>query len=235
MRNQMVFQIRGKVALFSDPVTRIGGEKCTYSVPTYQALKGICESIYWKPTFIWVIDRLRVMNRIRTQSQGIRVQRYFENKNDLSVYTYLSDVCYQVEAHFEWNLFREELSQDRDEKKHDAIAKRMVEKGGRRDVFLGTRECQAYVEPCVFGCGPGHYDSIDLINFGIMVHGISYPDESGKERLVTRLWDVKMRSGVIDFIRPEECSMAVETTEAGIKQFLPDSNFTGAAEFKEGI
>lgn len=31
---------------------------------------------------------------------------------------------------------------------------------GRRDVFLGTRECQAFVEPCEFGKGDGAYDTI---------------------------------------------------------------------------
>lgn len=47
-------------ALFTDPLTKVGGEKFSYPVPTYQALKGITESIYWKPTLIWVIDRCRV-------------------------------------------------------------------------------------------------------------------------------------------------------------------------------
>ena len=27
------------MALFTDPITRMGGEKASYSVPTYQALK----------------------------------------------------------------------------------------------------------------------------------------------------------------------------------------------------
>ncbi len=31
----------------------------------------------------------------------------------------------------------------------------MIARGGRRGIFPGTRECQAYVEPCHFGSGPG--------------------------------------------------------------------------------
>ncbi len=31
----------------------------------------------------------------------------------------------------------------------------MIEKGGRQDIFLGTRECQGYVKPCKFGEGIG--------------------------------------------------------------------------------
>lgn len=57
VRNTVEFCVSGRYALFSDPITRVGGEKLTYQVPTYQALKGILESVYWKPTLIWVIGR----------------------------------------------------------------------------------------------------------------------------------------------------------------------------------
>ena len=147
-KNSIEFKVYGRYALFTDPLTKTGGEKYTYQIPTYQALKGICESIYWKPTFQWVIDDVRIMNPIRTQSQGIRPIHYQDSKNDLSIYTYLKDVEYQVRAHFVWNENRKDLVGDRNENKHWLIAKRMVERGGRRDIFLGTRECQAYVEPC---------------------------------------------------------------------------------------
>ena len=39
--NQIEFQVTGDYAMFSDPVTRMGGEKCSYQVPTYEAIKGI--------------------------------------------------------------------------------------------------------------------------------------------------------------------------------------------------
>ena len=44
------FLAYGPYALFSDPLTRVGGEKCSYQIPTYEALKGIIESIYWNLT-----------------------------------------------------------------------------------------------------------------------------------------------------------------------------------------
>ena len=108
--NKISFRLTGRTALFSDPITKAGGEKFSYSVPTYQALKGICESIYWKPTFIWYIDRVRIINPIRTESRGIRVPKYQNNSNDLSIYTYLIDAEYQVEAHFECNMQIEYMS-----------------------------------------------------------------------------------------------------------------------------
>ena len=47
------YRVKGEYALFTDPVTKGGGEKFTYQIPTYQALKGITEAIYWKPTLIY--------------------------------------------------------------------------------------------------------------------------------------------------------------------------------------
>ena len=143
--NIVEFEVTGDYALFSDPVMRIGGEKCSYHIPTYEALKGVLASIYWRPTIIWYIDAVRVMNPIRTEVKGIRPIKY-SGGNDLSYYTYLKDCRYQVRAHFEWNENRPELAADRNENKHHNIARRMIAKGGRRDIFLGTRECQAYVE-----------------------------------------------------------------------------------------
>ena len=49
MLNQIEFKVYGKYALFSDPLTRIGGEKCSYQIPTYEALKGIVKAVYWNP------------------------------------------------------------------------------------------------------------------------------------------------------------------------------------------
>ncbi|MBR1691779.1 MAG: type I-C CRISPR-associated protein Cas5, partial [Lachnospiraceae bacterium] len=70
--NQIEYKLYGKYALFTDPITKTGGEKCSYMIPTYQALKGITESIYWKPTLVWVIDSVRIMKKIQTESKGVR-------------------------------------------------------------------------------------------------------------------------------------------------------------------
>ena len=52
-RNTIEFEVTGPYALFSNPVMRVGGEKTSYHIPTYEALRGIVESIYWKPTIMW--------------------------------------------------------------------------------------------------------------------------------------------------------------------------------------
>ena len=219
-RNSVEFEAYGRYALFSDPVTRVGGEKFSYQIPTYQALKGVLESVYWKPTFIWVIDAVRVMNKIQTEGKGIRPIK-ISGGNDLAYYTYLKDVKYQVLAHFEWNENRRNLQNDRNENKHHNMAKRSIEKGGRRDIFLGTRECQAYVVPCGFGGGDGFYDDYGEINFGFMLHGIDYPDETCEGKFGVRFWDYKMEDGYIIFPPPDSDEIKNRTIrdEQKIKEF----------------
>lgn len=229
-KNQVEFLVSGRYALFSDPLTRAGGEKFSYQVPTYQSLKGILESIYWKPTIMWMVDDVRVMKPIRTESKNIRPIEY-SGGNSLSVYTYLADVSYQVRAHFVWNLHRENLEEDRNENKHSSIARRMLERGGRRDVFLGTRECQAYVEPCIFGEGPGFYDGYGVLDLGLMFHGFDYPDETGRDELAVRLWRPRMVDGCIHFLTPDECDRNLCRSIHPMKpKLFGKENFSGVKE-----
>jgi CRISPR-associated protein Cas5d len=204
MKNSISFRLWGRYALFTDPVTKTGGEKCSYHVPTYEALKGVLKSIYWKPTLIWVIDKVRVVKPLRTQTKGTKPLEW-SGGNSLAIYTFLHDVEYQVTAHFEWNTHRPELVKDRIDGKHFSIAKRMLERGGRQDIFLGTRDCQGYVEPCDFGGNAGTYDELDELGFGLMFHSFDYPDETGTKELHSNFWNPLMKKGIIEFPKPEEC------------------------------
>ncbi len=217
-KNSLAFEVTGRYALFTDPLTRVGGEKCSYHIPTYEALKGIAESIYWKPTFTWIIDKVRLMEPVRTEAKNMKPiningvypsmrdpsKKKPEPFNTLATYTYLSEVRYQVVAHFEWNPHRADLADDRDEGKHFNVAQRMLKKGGRRDIFLGTRECQGYVGPCEFGSGASAHDDAGEIAYGLMFHGFDYPDTIGKAELHGRFWHAVVRNGIIEFPRPDD-------------------------------
>ena len=193
-RNTLDFSVWGRYAMFTDPLTRVGGEKCSYHLPSYEALKGICKSIYWKPTLIWYVDSVRLMRRIRTQTRGMKPLDYVSGGNTLAIYTYLTGdarsetpadltdgpgVEYQVRAHFEWNPHHPALAADRVEGKHFSIAQRSLERGGRQDIFLGTRDCQGYVAPCRFGEGTSDYDKDGALDYALMFHSFDYPDETG--------------------------------------------------------
>lgn len=114
----------------------------------------------------------------------------------------------------------------------------MIERGGRRDIFLGTRECQGYVEPCVFGEDDGFYDSIAELGFGLMYHGITYADEAyspeTEGKMTARFWRPVMEKGVISFPRPEDCPYHKSLREMEIKPFGEElGNFSGLREFGE--
>jgi CRISPR-associated protein Cas5d len=229
-RNSIEFKVWARHALFTDPLTKIGGEKCSYHVPTYEALKGITKSIYWKPTLIWVIDEVRVMKRIRTQTKGTKPLE-FSGGNSLAIYTFLADVEYQVRAHFEWNNHRPDLRGDQVDGKHHTIAKRMLDRGGRQDIFLGTRDCQGYVEACEFGSGTGAHDDAGELSFGVMFHGFDYPDETGTGELHARFWKPTMVNGRIQFERPDSDSMIRKFVRPmNVKAFGTSKNLLSVAE-----
>lgn len=227
MKNEITYRVWGRNALFTDPVTKIGGEKSSLQIPTPQSIKGITESIYWKPSIIWIVDEIRIMNPIQMEGKGVRPVG--DVGNDLARYTYLRDVEYQVRVHFVFNKNRPELKEDWNENKHYFIALRSLKAGGRRDIFLGTRECQAYVEPVEFGNGSGAYDETDM-DFGLQYHSIGYPDETGEDGMVVRFWYPQMRKGRIKCLGPDECPKEQFIRKAARKTFSPQVNFSFAQE-----
>lgn len=198
--NIIQFEIRGRYALFTDPLTSCGGEKCSLPVPTYEALKGVARGIHSNREFSWVIDAVRVMNPISTESITLSRLNYFECGSDISVYTYLRNVRYKVLAHME---FPDDTPPDT-QHKHYSIARRMLRKGGKREMFLGTKSCPAEVSPSHFHDGVGFYDDISE-DFGLMYHGITY--ESGEAHSV-QLFNCRMKHGIIAFPRSEECPIS---------------------------
>lgn len=234
--NSLEFEVYGDYALFSDPVTKVGGEKNSYFVPTYEALKGILHSIYWKPTIIWIVDKVKVLKPIKTESKSIRTMKYNDSSEcDRSFYTYLKDVRYTVKSHFVWNMNRPELEKDRIEDKHYFMAKRALERGGRRDIFLGSRECSGYVKPCNFETAKSFYEyDSEPIDFGNMFHGITYPDEAflseDKDYMTVRFWHCKMKNGIIEFPDPNSVERKRHIRKMSIKKFGLDENLKNVEE-----
>ena len=56
-------KLYGEFALFNDVVANV--ERYSYPVPTFSAVKGILESIYWKPEFTWQVISVQVLNEIK--------------------------------------------------------------------------------------------------------------------------------------------------------------------------
>ncbi len=99
----------------------------------------------------------------------------------------------------------------------------MLERGGRQDIFLGTRDCQGYVAPCIFGEGKGAYDGDNEIGYGLMFHGFDYPDETGKDELYGRFWYPTRKRGILAFDRPEDCQYKKFVRDMDAKSFGADN------------
>lgn len=230
--NKITYRVSARYALFTDPMSKLGGEKSTLMVPTAEALIGVTSSIYWKPSIKWIIDEVTILEPIRTESKGIRPIKY-DGGNDLAYYTYLREVSYLVTAHFEFNTLREDLKADFNEDKHYQIAKRSLARGGRRDVFLGTRECQAYVEE-VTGQEESCYKDMPDMEFGLMFHSFVYPDQSGKSELDALFWYPKMKHGVITYCLQEDCPRRVFVKKMEPKAFSKNNyTFLNEKDFQE--
>lgn len=237
-------RIFGDYALFTDPMTKGGGENFTYQVPSYQAIKGIVEASYWKPSLYYIIDSIKVMNPIKTESKGI-LSPMKNGKKDLNYYTYLKDVEYLVKFHFKWNENRLDLSHDRNEIKHEQILLRSMQRGGRRDIFLGTRECIGHIERIRIGDyekAKSYYDG-DSISLGVMFHSFVYPDEAydttSKEVLMSNFHPVVMTNGEIKFVEPKDCTIKHTIGDYSFKHF-DHRNFMNVDELlgiyeKEGV
>jgi|LSQX01.1.fsa_nt_gb CRISPR-associated protein Cas5d len=237
-------KVFGDYALFTDPMTKGGGEKFTYQVPSYQAIKGIVEACYWKPTLYYIIDSIKVINPIKSETKGI-LSPMKNGSKDLNYYTYLKDVEYLVKFHFKWNDNRLELSYDRNEKKHEQILLRSMQRGGRRDVFLGTRECIGHIERLRkedYEKSKSHYEG-ESISLGVMFHSFVYPDEAYNSTtegvLMSNFHPTVMTDGEIKYVQPKDCAIKHSLGDYSIKHFN-DDNFMNVDELlelyeKEGV
>lgn len=222
-------RISGDYALFTNPSTKGGGEKVSYAVPSRQALEGIVDAIYYKPTIINVVDEVKVIKEIQTETIGTRA--LLNNMSaDLSYVSYLRDVEYLLKFHFIWNEQRTDLIKDRNMNKHEAIMERSIKKGGRRDIFLGTRECVglvSYLTSDEYKKAESKYDG-QTIPFGIMFHSFKYPTDS-KCKLKSYYTNTVMKNGIITFKNQSDCEIENELSSYSFKIASPiksvDSEF----------
>ena len=204
-------EFKAPYALFTDPINRVGGEKMTYLVPTYAAVKGALGNLYLKPSFFWVVDAIRIMNPMRTESRSITLPHYAGGQADMATYLYLKDVRYQVKAHTEWNTNLPYYRNDWNEKKHERILREAIERGGRLPITMGPSECPAEVCACVYGEGPGFYDGFNM-DLGVMEHCVLHNTEGYDEMtrtnpITVHFWHAVMNKGEIVFPRPDQCTI----------------------------
>lgn len=212
MRWYCSIECNGLSALYTVPWSKPGGERHTYFTPTYEALKGMLKHIRWTPAITFVIDKVRILERIDTYSETKLRKRWTKSDHELSIYEYLRDVRYQVQFYIEWNQNYKNRETDRIARHHIEMFKKRLQHGSVLPLCFGISDCDVEdYHRCKFGRGRGYYDNSGVIDLGIMFHSFGYPDEAildcDKYKFVSRYFHAYMDNGVIRFCRPEECSM----------------------------
>jgi CRISPR-associated protein Cas5d len=155
----------GERACFTRPEMKV--ERVSYDVITPSAARGILEAIHWKPAIRWVVNRIHVLKPIRFQSfrrnevgakisatNAERAMRagstaglglVVEDNRQQRATTFLVDVAYVIEAHFE---LTDKARDDDTPAKHISMFNRRAAAGQCfHRPCLGTREFVADFAP----------------------------------------------------------------------------------------
>ncbi len=158
----ITLRIWGDYALFSRPESK--PDRYSYPVPTPTAMRGVLESIHWKPAFQWVVDRIHVLrpisymtittNEISQTGAGLpTVWRAAARNKPLYQYagecrqqrtsTVLCNVGYVIEAHIQLTATAGSDTIG----KHLDIFRRRARKGACfQHPYMGCREFPAHFE-----------------------------------------------------------------------------------------
>jgi len=209
-------KVWGDYACFTRPEMK--AERVSYDAMTPSAARGILEAIYWKPSIRWMIDRIHVLKpikfaNIRRNEVGSKIpyrnitramrdgtsalELFIEDDRQQRAAMVLRDVCYVIEAHFEFAG-----EKDNNDGKHLDMFNRRVEKGQCfHRPYFGCREFPVYFEP-VNGVVP-ESELKGEIDLGWMLHDIDF-----KNGMEARFFRARMVNGVMD-VPPLEWGGAV--------------------------
>jgi len=202
----ITLKVWGSYACFTRPEMKV--ERVSYDVMTPSAARGILEAIYWKPAITWVIDRIHVLNPIRfdnirrnelagklplgtikkAMNNGVSpVETFIENDRQQRAAMVLRNVCYVVEAHFEFNG-----DEDNNAAKQKEIFERRARKGQCfHHPYLGCREFPAHFELIEDGIPPS--ELAGERDLGWMLHDIDFEND-----MEAKFFRAEMRNGVIE-------------------------------------
>lgn len=199
-------KVWGEYACFTRPEMKV--ERVSYDVMTPSAARGILEAIYWKPSITWIIDRIHVLNPMRfdnirrnelarklavgTVKKAMNdsrspVETFIEDDRQQRAAMVLRDVCYVIEAHFDFNGDEDNLPA-----KHKDIFERRARKGKCfHQPYFGCREF-----PASFVLIEGDVPNSKLSgnqDLGWMLHDIDF-----ENNMEAKFFRAGMRDGVID-------------------------------------
>jgi len=199
-------KVWGDYACFTRPEMKV--ERVSYDVMTPSAARAVLEAVYWKPAIRWVVDRIHVLKPIRfmnirrnevaskiplgniiaaMKSSSSPLVLFIDdgNQRQQRAAMVLRDVCYGIEAHFEYVG-----EEDKSDGKHLDIFNRRAREGQCfTQPYLGCREFSAnfeLVEDFPRSPQEGRQD------LGWMLHDIDFANE-----MEARFFRAEMVDGVI--------------------------------------
>jgi CRISPR-associated protein Cas5d len=197
-------KVWGDYACFTRPEMKV--ERVSYDVMTPSAARAILEAIYWKPAITWVIDRIHVFAPIRfmnirrneveskiplknitaaMKNPKFLLSLFIEDNRQQRAAMILRDVCYGIEAHFEYTG-----KEDSSDGKHLEMFNRRARNGQCfTQPYLGCREFSAAFELVEdFPVSP----LTGVQDFGWMLHDIEYANN-----MQAKFFRAEMVDGVI--------------------------------------
>jgi CRISPR-associated protein Cas5d len=198
----VLVEASGDYACFTRP--ELVSERVSYPIMTPPAAIGLLSSVYWKPQFRWVVERIEVLAPVkwatfRRNESETAITRAHVSAGYLDVdenvqqrmTTMLRDVHYRIHA----NVWVHPEAREQDPAKYRDQFTRRVQRGQSfRTPFLGMREFHADVTEA--GDTPPIAWDEDL---GIMHHSITYDERTGGE---TYDWfEAKVVGGVMEIPR----------------------------------
>jgi CRISPR-associated protein Cas5 subtype I-C len=197
--------LSGELALFTRP--EFSAEPISYEVPPHSQIRGIMESIYWKPEMFYSINRIEILSPIRWRNIYRNELKSFNSRSasidaasrrTQRMSTLLKNVEYIV--HFSVNLTDKGEAEGETLGKHYSIVKGRLKKGiahGDHPHF-GRREYQAnfcLVDDRSTFPEPAHIN----LDMGIMLydrHDYMKRYAPGNVNLFCR---ARIRDGILDY------------------------------------
>lgn len=204
----------GDWACFTRP--ELVSERVSYPIITPAAAVGLLSSVFWKPQFRWVVERIEVLAPVkwttfRRNESGSAITRDHLSKGYLDVddtvqqrmTTMLRDVHYRIHA----NVWVHPEAEEQDPAKWRDQFQRRVKRGQSfRTPFLGMREFHADVMEASDTAPIGWTEDL-----GVMHHSVVYDERTGAE---TYDWfEAKVVDGAMDI--PRIGLMAAHDLEVG--------------------
>lgn len=183
-------------ALFTIPSMKT--ERVSFDVPTVSALKGLIESVYWKPSICYVIDKIVVYNpikftnirrnEVKSKVPLSAVKGQMKGTGSPVIYTseersqrsamILKDVKYGIEFHFELTGLKSDKEDECEEKHYNIMLRRLTNGQFFRQPYFGCREFPVKRIELVEEFDLSQVDNSlkGDIDLGYMLYGLKFED-----------------------------------------------------------